>query len=270
VYILPFFLLADIIILETTWAQSSWINTCGKGLELEGITIPRKNITCLPNNGDELLGFRIEKDKPWILVTSDTNIDLTSKEFSTVFGQDNFSLIIDGICWGMCSRLLLPLSDEVVFTKNSVAVLSDSSIDSWTHNGIKIVMPDTFNSHKTATPHSGPKSFKESYEYKVRHTYLVDIELLLDTRVNIAHLTWHTSMRQVLKNKHPECLPIRSFAVILTPKYLRVNGIITKEQMYNYKLPKFDEISTEFYDTFGTETLAVYAYTPELLAKCQP
>ena len=206
-----------------------------------------------------------------VLAANAHDLSLSSSEIIDIFGREKFTLVIDGVCSGKCSRLLMPLANDIIFTDNSFAALTDNSINSRGYYITKLV--GSKNKNKTVKASDLSKvsvneiaKLKPDYLNKLSDEYLPDIEIIKLSAKSVTHLTWHSFVRQNLTRQiNQECLPIDSLAVILTPEYFSLNYFRVKGR---YALPSDNSIIEQLGQIMTDETIIIYSYEKEPFSGC--
>lgn len=176
-------------------------------------------------------------------------------------------LIVDGVCGGDCSRLLLPVSKKRFFTQGSFAVLTDSSIETRsTVLGIFLFEEKGLQIDQ-GFPLKEVKNFELNYQDNIVNKFARDINLLSATNSNLSHLNWHSFVRQSLVHSEGlTCIPIKKLGVVLTNEYLNSNGMKTN----SYQDPTVSNILTFFRkrDDFD-DWKVVYSYSFDPIHGCR-
>jgi len=220
------------------------------------------NIACLDEN------LKIHGDFDYLVSFGGKNLDIKSEEILNELGDKKFTLLVDGICVGACSRLIMPLASKVSFSDKSFAILTDSSIETRIHNALAFTKFSMMKNKRDLSGDDVQKilSEKEDYQDKLRNQYFSDVRILELSAKSATHLTWHAHERLSLESRGKrECRPIRSLGVVLTPEYLRMNMFMLNG---TYKLPSEDYIIQSLKPVLGDNPTLIYSFQSQPFYGC--
>lgn len=134
----------------------------------------------------------------------------------------NLSVIIDRPCLAICSRLLLPVADKVVFKENGFAALTDSTAKSVIAGEAELF----FDKYNENSSQESLGNIGRQYQENTLQRLKDELEIVVKSGSNYTHLSYHSQARQILKRTlQNKCVPLPNIAVILDERYFRENRI---------------------------------------------
>lgn len=156
-----------------------------------------------------------------IVVDRDPTIEVVEL-LSSRPDNTKLSIIVSQPCIGICSRLLLPIADEVSFEENGFAALTDSTARTAIEGEAVIY----FEGVKNGKPEFELGEIKDIYQLQALADLPQEIEIMVKSGKNYTHLSYRTQLRQILMHTLPrKCTPIKGLAIILDESYLKENRI---------------------------------------------
>jgi len=225
-----------------------------------------KDVLCLTSISNEIGIWNQLEDGQVLLVHNLIDFELDTRDLLEITKEKSFALVIDGICAGKCSRLLMPLASEISFTSGSFAALTDSSIESRISHSAKQLFGKKGENFRLKLSRDEVEGLHPSYARQIENEYSLDLKLIAQSDTSVSHLNWHSSVRQILKyNDDTQCWPINFLAVILTPDYLHENGLGRLNG--SHSIPIRQEILKVVERELG-DFLVIYSYDTEPLNQC--
>lgn len=228
-------------------------------------------VVCLENTEDSLQYVEEElkesSNKVWLHVSDLTNLSINADKFSEIFVGKDFNLLVDGICSGECSRLLLPLASKTIFKDGSFAVLTDSAIKSRLAYYADSIINAKNNDAEVIDPVKMAAKIGADYQNKLQTDVIKEHAILFHSEVNVTHLYWNSFVSQSLKRSEFFCPKIRDLGVILTNEYFRENYIPIHRKA-PFTLPSDDYIIKKFKSITDKEIILIKSYETEPLLDC--
>lgn len=179
--------------------------------------------------------------------------------------KSRFVLVVDGICAGDCSLLLMPLARGTSFLPDSFSVLTKSSVPS----RFRYLGKSMFGNQKMPNQIALKDFSKAEKEYVnfVNSKINVDYKLISTTRTNLTHLTWHSHVQQDIYRSGPiRCRPLKSLGVVLTDEYFKENSMLI---LGEYKFPSKKVILEKMAQRFKDDYVLANPFSNTLLEKCR-
>lgn len=175
--------------------------------------------------------------------------------------QNEVNLYLSSMCFGSCSRLLVPSSSKAFLSDEAFIVLTDTmapNISSYFRNDINIDRSE--DGKLTIGIRGGVLESRDNYARNFRK-FASEAELLMRRGMNVSHLTLYDSeemrLYQTLSKK---CKPMKNFGVVLTKEYLNTNIMLHNKE---WSLPSAEKIAEVYFATF-TEGALQYSYDERL------
>jgi hypothetical protein len=261
-YLVICFFIAFAVFASSTEAKQA-VPLCEKQIAQLNLDLTAERPICINAETEAKNVSDLNSDFKYVFAFNAHDLNFSSSEIIDLFGSDKIILVIDGMCAGKCSRLLMPLARKIVFTKGSFAALTDNSINSRGYYIRKYAGPKIKNNTINV---SDAIKLKTDYSNKISGEYLADLEIMELAAKNVTHLTWHSFVRQSLVRQiNRKCLPVDSLAVILTLEYYRLNSLRVKGR---YVLPSDDSIIKQVNQTMPGKNIMIYSYQKEPFSGC--
>ncbi len=215
------------------------------------------NVGCILNNKTGLTDRDLEvvrKHEFKVLFVKDLiNIEASLESFSDTFLGKDFHLIVDGICAGECSRLLIPLAKSTSFTDGSFAVLNESSLKSRLAHGVEAIVNGSTEGDPFGTS-------DKKYSQEFGDIFQRELRIISTTQTNVTHLLWHSFLRRSTIASRSGCGAKKQTIILLTAEYYRENFIYVPDaNVAKITQLKIDQVNKKIKDLFGNNAVL---YTP--------